>query len=124
MSFAHLTIPTRDVAATADFFINVFGWQHVRTPDNIVMTAAWLRIGPHQQLHLVHRDDFDPSAFEDEFGRHAAFFIPRPEFDALKKRLTDHGAELVAPKRDTPFQRFFFKDPNGYLFEIIEAGVD
>ena len=30
-------------------------------------------------------------------------------------------AELIAPQREAPFERFFFRDPvNGYVFEIVE----
>jgi hypothetical protein len=32
-----------------------------------------------------------------------------------------HGATLIEPERPTPFARFFFRDPNGYVFEVVEA---
>jgi hypothetical protein len=32
-----------------------------------------------------------------------------------------HGATLIEPERPTPFDRCFFRDPNGYGFEIVEA---
>ena len=38
----------------------------------------------------------------------------------LKERLIAHGAEVIDPLRETPFDRFFFRDPNGYLFEVLE----
>ena len=28
---------------------------------------------------------------------------------------------LIAPERPTPFERFFFRDPNGYVFEVVAA---
>ena len=34
--------------------------------------------------------------------------------------LKDAGVEIIAPLRATPFDRFFFKDPNGYMIEIID----
>ena len=43
----------------------------------------------------------------------------RPSYGVMK-RLQDHGAELMAPLRETPFERFFFRDPNGYVFEVID----
>ena len=43
-----------------------------------------------------------------------------PEFPTLKARLIAHGAEVIEPLRDTPFDRFFFGDSNGYLFEVLE----
>jgi hypothetical protein len=35
--------------------------------------------------------------------------------------LATRGAELVDPIRETPFERFFFRDPNGYIFEVVDA---
>ena len=61
-----------------------------------------------------------PSPFEREYGRHIALSIPRADFAALKERLRQHGAEVIAADRPTPFERFFFRDPNGYVFEVID----
>lgn len=120
MSFAHLTLATRDVAGTSAFFQATLGWRPVRQPGNVPLEADWLEIGPGQQIHLLHVADFEPSPFEQEFGRHVALFHPGDDFEALRARLVEQGAELVAPIRETPFPRFFFRDPNGYLFEVID----
>ena len=43
------------------------------------------------------------------------------QFESLKQRLVQRGAELIAPLRTAPFERFFFRDPvNGYVFEVID----
>jgi catechol 2,3-dioxygenase-like lactoylglutathione lyase family enzyme len=118
---AHFTLATRNIAKSAQFFERALGWMPISRPGNIGRAAAWLSIGPAQELHLIEVADFEPSPFEQEFGRHFAIFFPLSEFEALKTRLIIHGAELIDPERDTPFQRFFFRDPNGYVFEIIEA---
>ena len=47
--------------------------------------------------------------------------IDHPDFPELKQRLVAHGAELIPPIRETPFARFFFRDPNGYMFEVIDS---
>ena len=120
MTFAHLTLATRDVVATADFFCQTMGWTKIHHPDNIETQAAWLKIAPHQQLHLLHAPDFEPSACEREFGRHVAFLHSHADFSDLKQRLLEHGAEILEPERATPFERFFFRDPQGYLFEVID----
>src|SRR5688500_9255031 len=121
MSFAHLTIATRDVPRTAAFFERAMGWPPVATPGNTPgeLRAAWGQLGPGQQIHIPHVDGFEPSAFEAEFGRHVAVFHPAADLPALKRRLAEHGATLVDPIRPTPFDRFFFRDPNGYMFEVI-----
>ncbi len=120
MSFAHITLATRDVRRTSEFFERVFGWRPIRRPGNIGTEAAWLEMGPHQQMHLIHVADFEASPFEAEFGRHIALFHVGDDFAALKQRLVDGGAELIDALRETPFERFFFRDPNGYVFEVID----
>jgi catechol 2,3-dioxygenase-like lactoylglutathione lyase family enzyme len=49
-----------------------------------------------------------------------ALFHPAGDFQALQQRLRQNGATLIAPERETPFERFFFRDPNGYVFEVID----
>jgi len=120
MALAHITLATRSVERSTQFFQNTLGWQPIPRPGNIDRTAEWLDIAPGQQLHLLLVEDFEPSAYEREFGRHIALHYPLEEFENLKQRLTENGAELIKPIRETPFERFFFKDPNGYIFEIIE----
>ena len=121
MPFAHLTIATRDVPRTAAFFEKALRWPRMKTPGNTPqnLDAAWLEMGPGQQLHVLRIEGFEASPFENEFGRHFAVFHPGTDFAALKARLVEHGATLVDPIRPTPFERFFFRDPNGYLFEVI-----
>jgi len=122
MSLAHLTLPSRNVAATAAFIEKTLGYSRVPVPDNVTDDAAWLNIGGGQQLHLIHVDGFEVSPFEREFGRHVAVFYPRARFETLRQALKDHGAELIEPLRTTPFERFFFREPvNGYVFEVIET---
>ncbi len=121
MALLHLTLATRDVPRSQRFYEATLGWKPVERPNNIPMEAAWLAIGPGQELHLLFVTDFKPSHFEREFGRHVAISYPRADFVALQERLVHHGAELIAPLRPTPFARFFFRDPNGYYFEIIDS---
>jgi catechol 2,3-dioxygenase-like lactoylglutathione lyase family enzyme len=122
MAFAHLTLATRDVPKSAAFFSRALGWRPIIRPGNIGRPAAWLEIAPGQELHLVEVPEFSPSAFEHEFGRHVALAVSHAEFELLKARLQEHGAKLIDPERPTPFARFFFRDPNGYVFEVVEAG--
>lgn len=120
MALAHITLATRSVARSVAFFRDALGWQPVNRPGNIAMPAAWLAIGSGVELHLVEDPEFEPSRFEREFGRHIAVTFPQAEFPRLTERLLSHGAELIEPLRETPFVRFFFRDPNGYVFEIVE----
>ena len=121
MSLAHLTLATRDVHQAESFFAGALGWRPIARPNNIGRPAAWLEIAPGQELHLVEVPGFEPSPFEAEFGRHVALAIPRAQFEDLKHRLLAQGATLIAPERPTPFERFFFRDTNGYVFEVVAA---
>ena len=120
-ALAHCTLATRDVAASSEFFQTTLGWMPIRRPGNINREADWLRIADGQELHLLLVPDFEPSPFEREFGRHIAITYPLSDFEDLKRRLVENGAELIAPERETPFERFFFRDPNGYVFEVVDA---
>ena len=120
MILAHVTLATRELARSTAFFHEVLGWTPIGRPRNNAAPAAWLQIAPGQELHLVEVPEFQPSPFEQEYGRHIALSLPRAGFPTLKERLFAHGAEVIDPLRETPFDRFFFRDPNGYLFEVLE----
>ncbi len=119
MSFAHLTIATRDVPRSADFFAQTMRWRRITHPTNTPLEAAWLEIADGQQLHILYVKAFSASPFEAEFGRHFAIFHSLADFSDLKARLIERGATLIDPIRPTPFERFYFRDPNGYVFEVI-----
>ena len=120
MTFAHLTLATRDVPATIAFFEKTLNWSEIPRPGNIDRKGAWLDMGIGQQVHLLEVDEFRPSDFEDEFGRHVAIFFDGDQFETLRGRLVDCGAQIIDAQRPTPFARFFFRDPNGYVFEVID----
>ncbi len=124
MALAHITLATRDVGRAAAFFEEALGWRSISRPNNIGRPAAWLAIAPEVELHMIEVPEFEPSSFEREFGRHVAVTVPRAEFPSLKERLHARGATLIDPLRDTPFERFFFRDPDGYVFEVVEEGHD
>ncbi len=120
MTLAHLTIATQDSQSTTEFLQAVFDWPLVHRPANVDQTTYWLDIGQGQQIHVLQVEDFQVSAFEKEFGRHFAFLLPAAKLKQIRERLTNRNVEVIPPIRPTPFARFFFQDPNGYMFEIID----
>jgi len=121
MSFSHLTLPTRDVQATASFLEKTLGYRRDPPPANSPVETIWLNIEHGQQMHVVFVEGFAVSPFEGEFGRHIAVFHPLPEFEELQTRLRQLGAEVFSPARPSSFERFFFREPiNGYVFEVID----
>ena len=97
---AHLTLATRDAARSCKFFNKALGWKPINRPGNVEMKSAWLRIPPAHELHLVQSPDFEPSPFEEEYGRHIALEYPLEQFDELRERLVENGAELIEPRRE------------------------
>jgi catechol 2,3-dioxygenase-like lactoylglutathione lyase family enzyme len=107
------------VRRAAQFFEATLGWRPIDRPGNIAVASAWLAIAERQEVHLLELSDFSPSPFEREYGRHLAITHPRADFDDLKHRLRAAGAEVITADRPTPYERFFFRSPDGYMFEVI-----
>lgn len=125
MTLAHITLPTRHVERTAAFLEEAFGLTRAPVPDNSPVDVVWLDIGGGQQLHVFYVEGFEVSTFEAEFGRHIALSYRGRDFDELKRRLTSLGATLMAPERETPYERFFVREPvNGYVFEVLAIHLD
>ncbi|MFP6901441.1 MAG: VOC family protein [Opitutales bacterium] len=121
MSLVHFTIPTRDLDGTTKFFLDLMGWAEIPVPDNVEVNVRWLDLGAGAQMHVLGIDDFEASPFEKEYGRHFAFFVSAERLADIKERLPrDYGIPIQPPLRPTPFERFFFNDPNGYLIEVID----
>jgi catechol 2,3-dioxygenase-like lactoylglutathione lyase family enzyme len=123
-AIAHITLATGNVVEATAFFESTLGFAPIVRPENIEVQAAWLQIAPGQQLHLLQVEGFEPSPFEREFGRHVAVTCPLDEFESLRRRLVEQGAELIDPQRSTPFQRFFFRDRDGYVWEVVDSAAD
>ncbi len=121
ISVAHLTLLARDVVANRRFFQATFGWRPVEHHSNVPteLQPAWPEIAPGRELHLLCLPKYEAPRFEPEYGRHIALFQPQHDLVALKTRLVERGAELIAPQRETKADRFFFGDPSGYLREAI-----
>ena len=121
MRLAHFTIPTRDGDGTTEFFQTLMSWREIPVPDNVEVQVRWLDLGRGAQMHVLGIDDFEVSPFEREYGRHFAFFVSAERIADIKERLPrDYGIPVQPPLRATPFERFFFNDPNGYLIEVID----
>jgi catechol 2,3-dioxygenase-like lactoylglutathione lyase family enzyme len=119
VALAHCTLAVRDVRGTSHFLAEVFGWRPIERPVTTPFASAWLEVASGQEVHLAEIEGFEPSPFEGEYGRHIAVTFPRDQYAAVQERLRARGVEVMPPKRPSPTERFFFRDPNGYVFEVV-----
>ena len=123
MSLAHLTLPTRDVEATAGFLERTLGYTRKPVPGNSPVEVRWLDIGRGQELHVFYVED--SSVAVRGRVRTARRGVPPPGgIPGAEARPRREGAVLVEPLRATPFERFFFREPvNGYVFEVVDQAM-
>lgn len=127
--FCELTLETRDPAALAAFYKDVFGWDELSSgPDRV-----WLGCGQRSRLGLWSRG---PKEFGDEGGRHVHFALSvRPgHINDLLRGLSRHGVGHAGPvEHDGGDRSVYFEDPEGNVVEAwdffehgegAENGVD
>jgi catechol 2,3-dioxygenase-like lactoylglutathione lyase family enzyme len=82
MILGHFTLPTREVERTARFIERTLGYARKETPANSPVDVVWFDLGGGQDMHLLHVDRYEVSAFEGEFGRHVALRHPANDVGA------------------------------------------
>jgi catechol 2,3-dioxygenase-like lactoylglutathione lyase family enzyme len=118
---SHVTLPTRDVEATASFLEKALGYTRVADPVDDRAETAWLTIENGQQIQVVLAEGFTVSPFDGDIG-HITVFHPATRFAELKQQLERLGAHVFDPDRPSRVARFFFREPvNGYVFEVFAS---
>ena len=116
-----MTLPTRDVQATASFLEETLGYVRVAHPEHSAVETVRLNIQNGQQIQVVFVEGFTVSPFDGEIG-HIAVFHPAAGFAELKRRLERLGAQIFEPARPSRFPRFLFREPvNSYVFEVFAS---
>jgi catechol 2,3-dioxygenase-like lactoylglutathione lyase family enzyme len=124
VSRSHVTLPTRDVQATASFLEEALGYTRVAEPADSRPDTAWLDIHNGQQIQVVFAEDFTVSPFDGDIG-HITVFHPATQFAELKQQLERLGAHVFNPERPSRVARFFFREPvNGYVFEVFASHLN
>jgi catechol 2,3-dioxygenase-like lactoylglutathione lyase family enzyme len=112
----HTIVPARDKEASARFFAHIFGLDYEGTASHF----APMRVNESLVLDFDTRDIFDI--------HHYAFKVNDPEFDAIFRRVKDDGLaygsgpfvpDNMAINHNGGGRRFYFKDPNGHLLEVL-----
>lgn len=112
----HTIVPTRDKAASAEFFANIFG---LKVEKGVGHFAA-VRVNDTLTLDFADSDEFE--------SHHYAFHVSDEEFDAIFTRLKDKGIEYSSDpmhhnKGEINHRKqgrgFYFYDPNGHNLEVM-----
>lgn len=117
MNQFHLSIGTRSLKESAEFFENVLGGKVTfREKDNGANVDVF-----GSQIFLKSNPDINPSLPNFHFG----FNLSINEFEDLAKKILANFADTVvmAPKvvdEGTPLERkkMYLKSPTGYMIEI------
>jgi glutathione S-transferase fosA len=105
--FSHLTLASRDLPRSIDFYGDLLGFQRVAVWE----TGAYLELG---SLWLCLTAD---ASAEIAAGyTHYAFSIGELEFPAFRSRLLAHGVQEWK-QNSSEGDSFYFLDPDGHRLE-------
>ena len=115
----HVSVNAKDLAASVDFYVDVFGAEQLATPD-FGLPVQWLGVG-ESQLHLFEVD-VDPLS-------HHHFAVTVEDLEPVYRRAEARGAfdfeafggHLVELPGD--MAQTYLRDPAGNLVEIDTPGA-
>ena len=112
-----VNLPVADVTAAAAFYAATFGM-------DVRMDMGWVGfVGPADasevQLQVVTRDEAAPEDSVVSIG-----LASTAEVDAVHDKVRAAGLEIVHPLTDEPWgvHRFFFRDPDGNVVNVVAHG--
>jgi catechol 2,3-dioxygenase-like lactoylglutathione lyase family enzyme len=114
----HTIVPAHDKEASAQFFARIMGLPYEGRHAHF----AVVRVNDRLTLDFDRAEAFD--------HHHYAFKVSESDFDHIFGRIRDEGV-AYGSRPDTPDDRqiafrrggrgFYFRDPNGHLFEVLTA---
>ena len=115
----HVSVNAKDLAASVEFYVEVFGAEPLATP-NFGLPVQWLGIG-ESQLHLFE--------FEVDPLSHHHFAVTVPDLEPVYRRAEARGAfdfdafgnHLVELPGD--MAQTYLRDPAGNLVEVDTPGA-
>ena len=114
----HTIVPARDKEESARFFARIFGLEY----NGPVSHFAPVRINETLTIDFDNWDSFE--------RHHYAFKVSEAEFDGIFDRVRGEGltygsgprsAENMEINHRNGGRGFYFRDPNGHLFEVLTA---
>jgi len=114
----HVTVRTKDLDGTRDFYVNVLGMKIGPRPD-LGFPGYWLYVGKQPAVHLVPESAGIGAGLGEDTGNfdHVAFLAS--DYDATCARLRTLG--LAFRTNDVPSARLrqvFLTDPNRVMIEL------
>lgn len=125
MELTHILVAS-DMERSRRFYLEVLGAELYRKYGGTSLVLRflenWLLVvtggGPTEDKPTV---TFDPPVDPNTVS--SAFTIRVPDCRAAYETLRSRGAEFLTPPVDHGYEtRAFFRDPDGHLFEISQAG--
>jgi len=118
--FDHTTVHVRDLQKSAHFYETVFGFERVPHPFKD-SNHIWLRVGAHQQLHIVGGGAGNPAASDIEI--HFAFRVPSitdfmARLDQLQVKYQNFSGDGKVTVRPDGVRQIYLQDPDGYWIEV------
>jgi len=117
--FNHIALYVADLKRSRDFYRHIIGAEVIPDPfrDD---RHIWLKIGQHNQLHLIAGSRPDPG------NMHFAFSVP--SLGNFVRRLKTpsiryddgHGGANQVRLRPDGVKQIYFQDPDGYWIEVNE----
>jgi glyoxylase I family protein len=123
----HVSINTKDMKASADFYGGVLGWKRMETVQFDGFSIVYFEVPGGGRLELFDYGGKNPRTAreENEVGlRHLAFSVEN--VDEAEGRLRSAGVTITLPATDLPSlgaRVLLFLDPNGVVLEFCQRLV-
>ena len=120
----HVSINTRALRASADFYGRVLGWTQQETVPFDGFSLVYFGIPGGGRLELFDYGGRNPQAERDESEaglRHLAFTVD--DVDTAEAHLRANGVTISMPSTDLPslhLRAMLFLDPNGATLEFCQ----
>ena len=120
----HVSINTRDLRASADFYGRILGWTQKETVPFDGFSLVYFEVPGGGRLELFDYGGRNPHATRDESEvglRHLAFTVD--DVDTAEAHLRANGVTISMPSTDLPslsIRAMLFLDPNGVTLEFCQ----
>jgi glyoxylase I family protein len=108
----HSSIVVTDMERARQFYRDVLGLKEVERPANFTNPVVWFEVGD-EHVHLIPSERPDTQS-----PRHFALHVD--DAWAAREYLRAHGIEVQETISIPGADRFFIRDPDGNMLEILQ----